>query len=211
MRRWFGVLAILAAGVFTAVVYSRLPEQMPTHWNMSGEVDGWSSRFAGAIMLPLAGLGIWALLQWLPRIDPLRHNYEKFRGTYDTVISMILVFVAVAHVLVLGVALGWPLNAARALPIGIGTACILLGNVLPRARRNWLFGVRTPWTLSNDRVWERTHRMAGYLFVALGTALLITAALPLALPANAALVSIAVVAAITIVYSFVAWRQESSR
>jgi uncharacterized membrane protein len=210
MRRWFGVFAILAAGVFGAVVYPDLPERLPTHWNMAGEVDGWSSRFSGAIMLPLVGLGIWVLLQWLPRIDPLRKNYEKFRPTYDMAISVILVFIAVAHVFVLGVALGWPLNVKRALPIGIGVVCIVLGNVLPRARRNWLFGVRTPWTLSSERVWERTHRMAGYLFVALGAALLLAAALPLSLPTNAVLVSIAVVAAITFIYSYVAWRQESS-
>jgi uncharacterized membrane protein len=188
MRRWFGVLAILAAGVFTAVVYKDLPERIPTHWNMTGEVDGWSTRLGGAVMLPLIGLGIWVLLQWLPRIDPLRHNYEKFRPTYDVAISVILTFIAAAHVFVLGVALGWPLNIQRALPLGIGVASIIVGNVLPRARRNWLFGVRTPWTLSSDRVWERTHRIAGYLFVALGSALLLAAAIPLSLPANAVLV-----------------------
>jgi uncharacterized membrane protein len=211
MRRWFGLLALLAAGVFTAVVYSDLPERLPTHWNLAGEVDGWSSRFSGAVMLPLAGVGIWALLQWLPRIDPLRQNYAKFRPTYDVAVNVILVFMALAHVFVLGAALGWPLDVRRAMPIGIGVLCILIGNVLPRARRNWMFGVRTPWTLSSDRVWERTHRMAGYLFVALGVALLVAVALPLSLPTNAVFVSIAVVAAIAFVYSYVAWRQESSR
>ena len=80
MRKWFGVLAILAAGVFTAVVYSRLPERMPTHWNFSGEVDGWSSRLVGAIMLPLVGLGIFALLQVFPRIDPLKRS-SRVRAT----------------------------------------------------------------------------------------------------------------------------------
>jgi uncharacterized membrane protein len=211
MRKWFGLLALLAAGIVTAVVYPDLPERLPTHWNMAGEADAWSSRLSGALMLPLVGLGIWALLQWLPRIDPLRQNYEKFRPTYDMAINFILVFIAAAHVFVLGVALGWPLDTRRALPIGIGVMCIVVGNVLPRARRNWLFGVRTPWTLSSDRVWERTHRTAGYLFVALGAALLVATALPLSLPTNAVFVSIAVVAAITFVYSYVAWRQESAR
>jgi uncharacterized membrane protein len=211
MHRWFGVLAILASAVFTAVVYSDLPERIPTHWNMAGEVDGWSTRLTGALLMPLAGLAIWALLQWLPRIDPLRNNYQKFRPTYDVAINVILVFIAAAHVFVLGVALGWPLSIKRALPIGIGIVCIIVGNVLPRARRNWLFGVRTPWTLSSERVWDRTHRVSGYLFVALGAALLLAAALPLSLPQNAVLISIAVVAATSILYSYVAWRQESSR
>lgn len=210
MRRWFGLLALLAAGVFTAVVYSDLPERMPTHWNFAGEADGWSSRFSGAVMLPLVGLAIWALLQVLPRIDPLRENFAKFRPSYDTAINAILLFLAAAHVFVLGVALGWPLNVKRALPIGIGVVCIVVGNVLPRARRNWMFGVRTPWTLSNERVWERTHRLAGYLFVLLGVALLVAAALPVVFPTEAVLASIGVVAAISFIYSFLAWRQESS-
>lgn len=211
MRKWFGILALVAAGIFTTVVYQDLPERIPTHWNFAGEVDGWSSRLAGAVMLPLIGLAIWAMLQVLPRIDPLRQNYDKFRPTYDVAINSILVFMAAAHVFVLGVALGWPLNVKRALPIGIGLICLVIGNVLPRARRNWMFGVRTPWTLSSERVWERTHRLAGYLFVALGAGLLVLAALPVSFPSNAMIVSIAVVAAITFVYSYVAWRQESSR
>lgn len=211
MRKWYGLLAILAAGVFTAIVYGDLPERLPTHWNLAGEADGWSSRLSGAIMLPLAGVVIWALLQLLPRFDPLRQNYEKFRPSYDVAVNVILVFIALAHVFVLGIALGWPIDSTRALPIGIGLVCILVGNVLPRARRNWFFGVRTPWTLSSDRVWERTHRLAGYLFVAVGAALLVAAALPLALPANAVFATIGAVAAITVVFSFVAWRQESSR
>ena len=211
MRRWIGLLAIVAAGVFTAVVYSQLPERMPTHWNFSGEIDGWSSRFVGAIMLPLVGLGIFALLQVFPHIDPLRQNYEKFRGTYDAVVSAILVFLAATHVFVVGFALGWPLNVSRSFPIGMGLLFILLGNVLPRARRNWVLGVRTPWTLSNDRVWERTHRLGGYLFVALGTAFLVSAALPVTLPTQAVIASIAGVAVFLLIYSYVAWRQESPR
>jgi uncharacterized membrane protein len=210
MRKWIGLLALLAAGIFSAVVYADLPERMPTHWNFAGEADGWSSRFRGAVMLPLVGLAIWALLQLLPRIDPLRENFEKFRSTYDTAINAILLFIAASHVFVIGVALGWPLDVKRGLPIGIGVVCILVGNVLPRARRNWMFGVRTPWTLTNERVWERTHRLAGYLFVLLGVALLVAAALPVVLPTEAVMASIAVVAAITFIYSFVAWRQESS-
>lgn len=160
--------------------------------------------------VPLVGIAIWALLQVLPRIDPLRENFAKFRLSYDTAINAILLFLAAAHVFVLGIALGWPLNIKRALPIGIGVVCILVGNVLPRARRNWMFGVRTPWTLSNERVWERTHRLAGYLFVLLGVALLVAAALPVVFPTEAVLASIGVVAAISFIYSFLAWREESS-
>ena len=211
MRKWLGPLALLAAGLFTAAVYNDLPDRLPTHWNIAGEPDAWSSRLKGAVMLPLAALVLWIVLHVLPLLDPLRKNYEKFRPTYDNTINLIVMFLAAAHVFILGVALGWPLDITRALPISIGVLSILIGNVLPRARRNWLFGVRTPWTLSNDRVWERTHRMAGYLFVALGVAVLVAAALPFSFSATVAFVGMATVAAVAFVYSYVAWRQETER
>jgi uncharacterized membrane protein len=208
MRKWFGLAALGLAGVFTAIVYSRLPEQIPTHWNLRGEVDGWSGRTSGALSLLLVGLGIWVLLQFLPRIDPRKENYAKFRGTYDLVANSTITFLAIVHVLVLGAGLGWPISIPRLAPIGVGAIFVLLGNVLPRARPNWFFGVRTPWTLSSYRVWERTHRVAGYLFVGTGILLIVIGALPVCVPFEVVPVAAGAVALIVLVYSYVLWRGE---
>ena len=211
MRRWFGLVVLVAATVFTVVVYGDLPDRMPTHWNFRGEVDGWSGRAMGAFMLPAIGLAIWLGLRFMPRIDPRRQNYDKFRGTYDLVANAIVTFMALIHVVVLGAALGWPISPSRMIAGGVGILLIVLGNVLPRARPTWFFGIRTPWTLTNDRVWERTHRLGGYLFVAAGLLFLVFALFPTALPTATVPAAIAGVVLITVVYSFVAWKQETSR
>jgi immunity protein, SdpI family len=209
MRKWYPWVLVAAAFVFTAVVVNRLPERVPTHWNAHGEVNGWSSRAFAAWLMP-AMMGVIALiLPLLPNIDPRRANYDKFRGTYDFVVLAIIAMLGVLHVAVLGSALGWPISMARLTPLMIGALFLLLGNVMPRARPNWWFGIRTPWTMSNDRVWERTHRVGGYVFAGAGVMLMLLAVLlpSMALPV---IVVVAVTAGIVpLVYSYVAWKQET--
>lgn len=211
MRKWFGLLFVAAALLFSAVVYGDLPDRIPTHWNFRGEVNGWSGRTIGAFLLPLMGVVVWLALRYLPKIDPRRENYARFRDTYDLVVNAVVAFLALLHVVVLGAALGWPIAPGRLIGAGVGVLFIVLGNVLPRARPTWFFGIRTPWTLSNDRVWERTHRVGGYLFVAAGLLLLIAALFPTWLPSAVVPATVAGVVLITLVYSFVAWKQETSR
>lgn len=211
MRKWYPWVLVAAAFVFSAVVFNRLPERVPTHWNAHGEVNGWGSRAFAAWLSPAIMALVALLLPFLPNIDPRRANYDKFRGTYDFVVLAVVAVVGVLHVAMLGSALGWPISMARLTPLLIGAVFLLLGNVLPRARPNWWFGIRTPWTLSNDRVWERTHRVGGYFFAGGGVLLMLLALLPpsLALPV---IVVVAVVAGVVpLVYSYFAWRQETQQ
>ena len=211
MRKWYPWLVVGTALVFTGIVYPRLPEQIATHWDVSGVVNGWSGRLAGAMLIPGIMVIMALLLPRLPAIDPRRVNYEKFRPTYDLIINAVLTMLAVLHIAMLGVALGWPVSMARLTPIMAGGLFVVLGNVLPRARPNWLVGIRTPWTLSNDRVWERTHRLGGFMFVAAGVALMLGAAAPTRLVGPLILGAVMVAAIVPLVYSYVAWKQETSR
>jgi uncharacterized membrane protein len=209
MRKLVAPLLILAAVAFSIAVYSRLPERMPVHWGLHGDVNGYGSRARGAFLLPAIMLGVWSLMRFLPRIDPRRANYAKFADTYDLMVDSFLALFAVMHVALVGAALGWPVSMERVAPALVGLQFIILGNALPRARPNWWFGIRTPWTLSNDRVWARTHRVGGYLLAAAGLVLLVAAAFPS--PWAFALGIAAVLAAGfgSLVYSYFAWKQES--
>jgi uncharacterized membrane protein len=202
---------VAAALGFTAAMYGRLPERVPTHWDMNGAVNGDSSRAFAAWLVP----GIMALmalvLPRLPAIDPRRANYAKFRPTYDLVVNGILTMLLVMHVAMLGFALGWPISMERFTPFMVGALLILLGNVMPRARPNWMFGIRTPWTLSNDRVWERTHRLGGVLFVIAGAALVLAALLFPSATFHVIIVAVVGASVVPLVYSYFAWRQESAR
>ncbi|HEX4935760.1 MAG TPA: SdpI family protein [Gemmatimonadaceae bacterium] len=210
MRRLVQPLLVALAFIASALAWGRLPGRVPMHWNLAGEVDRYGSRLSGAFMIPLMMLFIWGMMRVLPKIDPRRANYAKMEGTYELVITMVLASTLVLHVVMLGAALGYPIAIDTVVPLVIGALFMVLGNVLPRAKPNWWFGVRTPWTLSNDRVWVRTHRVAGYTMLIAGLALVVLAFIPGDAMKLALLVGAGLAAGVPVVYSYIAWRQENT-
>ena len=208
MRKWVSLMIVVAAFIVSAVVYPRLPATIPTHWDLSGQPNGWSSRFWGAWLIPIFLLGMWALVRVLPRIDPRGANYAKFGGAFEAIIDAIMLFMFALHVVALRAALGHPVEMQRILPIGIGVLLIVIGNLLPRARPNWFVGIRTPWTLSSDRVWEKTHRFGGRVFVAAGLIITI-ASFVWVEEAHIVLFAVMVVVASSVmIYSYLEWKRE---
>jgi len=215
MRKWIPLLIVVAAVIASAVVYPRLPDRIPTHWELSahpsGTVptpNGWSSRLLGAWALPIFLLGMWALVIILPKIDPRGGNYAKFGGAFEGIIISIMLFMLGMHIIILRAALGYPVAMQRIVPIGVGVLFVVIGNLLPRARPNWFVGIRTPWTLSSDRVWEKTHRFGGHVFV-VGGLLIVLAALLAAQWAQIVLVIVTVLCtAVVLIYSYVEWKRE---
>lgn len=209
MRKWIPLLIVAAAFIATAAVYPDLPDRIPVHWNMQGEVDRWSGRrISGALMMPLIIVLLWALMRWLPYIDPRRDNYAKFSTAFEAIMITLMLFMLLLHGMMLRAALGYPVAVERVIPVAIGILFIVMGNLMPRARPNWFFGIRTPWTLSSDRVWERSHRFGGRLFVIGG---LLLAAAGLAGVSWTSRVLIAVVAVCSlgsVLYSYLEWRKE---
>jgi uncharacterized membrane protein len=211
MRRWFAPVIIGATIVASLIVYPRLPARVPLHWGVRGEVDRWGSPLESVVFLPAAMIVVWLLLRFLPRIDARRMSYEKFADTYDLVVSSLLALFAVMQGAMLATALGWPIPMTRLAPALVGVLLIVLGSALPRARPNWWFGIRTPWTLSNDRVWMQTHRIGGHLMLAAGAITLIAALLPTPWMLGAAFAAVLVAGFGSLVYSYFAWKKEASR
>lgn len=208
MRKWIPLLIVGVAFIASAVVYPRLPETVPTHWSIDGQPNGWSSRLWGAWMIPLFLIGMLALFRFLPVIDPRGKNYTKFGGTFEAIIVSLMLFMLGLHIIVLRAALGYNVGMRRVLPIGVGALFIVIGNLLPRARPNWFIGLRTPWTLSSDRVWEKTHRFGGRVFVA-GGILMVLAAFVSAQWAHVVLFAVILTcSAGVMVYSYLEWRRE---
>lgn len=208
MRKWIPLLIVAAAFAASAVVYPSLPERVPTHWNFEGEVDGWGSRVWGAWMMPLTIVLVWALMRWLPSIDPRRSNYAKFGSAFESIMIAVMLFMLAIHAIVLRAALGYPVAVDRMMPLGVGILLAVIGNLLPRARSNWFVGIRTPWTLSSERVWEKTHRFGGRLFV-IGGVLIAVAAIISPSSARWVLITVAVACSLgSVVYSYVEWKKE---
>jgi uncharacterized membrane protein len=210
MRKWYPAVAVALIAIISLLAYPKLPDTIPMHWDARGRVNGYGSKTFVLVLMPLLALGIWGLMRVIPRLDPRRQNYEKMWGAYELVINATITILLLVHVIVIAKVLGAPITIERVVPALVGAMLIIVGNVLPQARPNWFFGIRTPWTLSNDRVWERTQRVGGYLLVMAGVAGLLSAALPrsVGFPVFFGATTIAVIGAVA--YSFVAWKQETS-
>lgn len=210
-KRWIGPVLIVLMVAFALAVYGRLPEQVPTHFDLSGDPDDWMDRFPGAFLLPAIAAGIYLLLFALRRIDPRRAHYARFEDTYWVILNGLALMLAVMQGLSLGLALGWPIDMGRAITVTMGLLFVGLGNYLPRIRSNWWIGIRTPWTLESEAVWRETHRVGGWTFVAAG---LVLVAAGVFLPAGprewVSGIALAVGVAVPLVYSYLAYRRASA-
>jgi len=137
---------------------------MASHWNARGEVDGYTSKFWGLFLMPLILVGLGALFIAIPRIDPLKANIEKFRGYYDGLIIIFVIFMLAIHAQGILWNLGIEINPNVIFPICLGPVFFYTGVLCENAKRNWFIGIRTPWTLSSERVWDKTHKIGGRLF-----------------------------------------------
>lgn len=211
MRKWYPVILTALMIVVAVFAYSRLPDRMPTHWNHKGEITSYGSKWMVVITMPSLLLALWAMLRVLPRVDPWRENYVKFQATYDLVVNCVLTIIALAEVAMLATALGAPIAVDRVIRASAGVLLVIIGNVLPRARPNFWLGIRTPWTLTNARVWERTNRAGGYLLVAAGVLAIGSAVIPINVSARTLGIAGAAAAILTVIYSYFVWRQETSK
>ena len=207
-RRWIGFAVVAVAILASALAWPRLPARVATHWNAAGEVDGYSPRWLAATMIPAMILALAGLARLLPRIDPRFTNYRRFIDTYWLIINGILVLLGALHLVLLANGIGWRVPVGKLVPVGIGLLFMLLGNYLSRVQPNWFMGIRTPWTLSSDQVWRRTHRVGGRLFVLGGMVLAALAFAPAALFVPMFISVIVLVGVVPVVLSYFYWRKE---
>jgi uncharacterized membrane protein len=159
-----GVL-LLIAGYF---IGQTLGPTIATHWNAAGEADGYGSPFMGLYFLPLLTMGLSLLIIFMPEIDPLKANVAKFRPEYNLFILAFAAFMYYIHGLSLAWNMGLKFSMNGMMAPALGIFFILSGITISKAKRNYFIGIRTPWTLANDVVWERTHQLGGKLFIASG-------------------------------------------
>jgi uncharacterized membrane protein len=158
------LLLVAAAFAATMIVYGQLPDRIPLHWNAHGEIDRYGPR-GSAFMMPGVMAGLLALLAVLPKVSPLRFSVDAFSDTYWYCALIVEGMMAYIHTLVLAGALDHGIDTGRWMLGGMAVFIALLGNVMGKVRRNFWLGVRTPWTLANERVWYATHRLAAKMMV----------------------------------------------
>jgi uncharacterized membrane protein len=163
------LVLILAATIAGLSLWNRLPDQMASHWNVNDQVDGYMSKFWGVFLMPLITLGMFLLFLVIPNIDPHKANIAQFREAFNLFIVLIVGFMVYIYALTLLWNLGYTdFGLGKAMLPALGVLFIFIGYMLRKAKRNFFIGIRTPWTLSSDRVWDETHRIGAMLFTISG-------------------------------------------
>jgi uncharacterized membrane protein len=199
----------------SAYAWARTPPggQLPTHWNAAGEVDGYGSKFTALMLLPLTTAGIAILLAFVPRMDPRGDNILRSWEAYRVTWLGAVLFFAFIHVGAVLTILGLAVNFfALLVPVGTGLLLMVIGNYLGKIRPNYMFGVRLPWTLASELSWNKTHRFAGRLFVAIGALTVLAAVfVPGSLWVWVMLGGLLLMLVATGVYSDTVWRDDPAR
>jgi uncharacterized membrane protein len=169
----FPLLLICASIVVWLVAFPDLPEMLPTHWNFNGEVNGYSTKLSAMLIQIGIMILVYISVTYLPKIDPRKANYTYFLKGYTIINYSILTFLFVINVLVILNGLGHKIPMSSIGTLVIGALFMILGNYLPQVRSNFFIGVRTPWTLSNEEIWRKTHRFMSKLFFCAGILLLV--------------------------------------
>lgn len=203
--RWLTLGFVVAAFIAAAAFYGALPEQLPIHWNIRGEVDGYASKPWGPFILPLSMAATYVLLAMLPRLSPRGFGIEKFADVFDGIVLATMAFLFAVSMMVLLVGLGVRLNATTVVFAGVGVLFVAIGNVVGKVRKNYFVGFRTPWALANDEVWLRTNRLGGRLMVLSGLAMLAASLADYGLVA--AVAASLVITIVPVVYSYRLYRR----
>ena len=169
------VLLMLVAGIVAGLLlWNRLPDQMASHWNINDQVNGYIPKIWGVFLMPLITLGMFLLFLVIPNIDPLKANIAKFREAFNLFIILIVAFMLYIYALTLAWNLGYTnFKMSTSMLPAMGLLFIFVGFMLRKAKRNFFIGIRTPWTLSSDTVWDKTHQLGSILFMVSGVLALI--------------------------------------
>ena len=212
LRIVWAVSGIIIALMFAVSLWAwgQVPAgaQVPIHWNASGQPDDYGSKFMGIFLLPLVSIGIVALFSLIRYIDPKRANIERSAAAFRATLYGMLCFMLALHVAAMLNIVGYTFNLGYVAAPAVGIMFIVMGNYMGKIRRNYMFGVRTPWTLASELSWNKTHRLAGKLFVGAGL-LIVLAALWNPLFAIYTLMgAIFVTLALTFGYSYWVWKHD---
>ena len=158
------LVIVLLAFIVSVYFYPKMPEKMAFHWNTKGEVDGYSSKFFGLFFLPIILAGLDLLFILIPKIDPSKENIEKFRKYYDGFVILFSIYMVTIHLEIILWNVGIKLSPVVLITVGMGILLFYIGILCENSKRNWFIGIRTPWTISNEMVWEKTHKIGGKLF-----------------------------------------------
>lgn len=205
------ILFLLASVILSFYFYTHFPERVVTHWGLNGEPNGWSGPAFAAFFFPGMILGIYLLMLFFPMLDPKRERYAEFSKVYH-IFKNIFVFVFFLIYVITGLnALGVAIPVDKSIMLIIGLLFMIMGNYFGKIKSNWYMGIRTPWTISSEVVWNKTHRLGGKLFMLAGFMFILLIFLPVSFYAPVFVSAILLASIVPMVYSYILFRKEEKK
>lgn len=204
----FSFLLVIISFIISLSFYNQLPDKIASHWNAKGEADDYQSKYFVLLLMPAFSLFILMLFLVLPLIDPLRKNIKKFQKHYDMFFFILILFFLYIHIMTIAWNINdFKFNMSLAVIPAVGLMFIYIGFLLKHVKRNWFMGIRTPWTLSSENVWKKTHDLGSRLFIISG---IITLAGVFFIKYLIWFILIPVIVTVTwlFIYSYLVWRKE---
>ena len=208
---WFSWLIILFVITIAIWAYPQLPEMVPSYWNIAGEVDNYSSRLTHTLLFPGMTIGMYLLFIAIPYMEPRLGHFVKSMSFYQMIRNLMIVFMGIMFAITTWAGISeQPIQIGTIVPVMVGILFILIGNYLSQIKSNFFMGIRTPWTLSSDEVWRKTHLVGGYSFVIGGLLFLASPFIPVPFNGYIPFVGVFIAALVPIVYSYIAFTQENN-
>ncbi len=206
MKTWIVTAIALVIAIMGILI---MPDTIPTHFGLDGTPDAWGSKYT-VFLYPVILLLITALANPMKKLDPKEINYERFEKYYYNFFFAFAIFFLVIEISNIAIAMGYSVNVGSVICFCIGVFLCFLGNFMPKIKQNFFFGIKLPWTLSDEEVWFKTHRLGGKVFVLGGLVMMIGAFIPGTAKVWFPLVAILAMLIIPLVYSFVIYKKKNS-
>jgi uncharacterized membrane protein len=206
----FVVASLAIAGIALARV--GITATVPVHWGPDGQPDGYGPAWLSLLVVPVIQVGLVALLAVIPRFEPRRANLARSRRSYEIVVVGVTALLTLVQAAVAIASLGGEFDVARIIVGGTGVLFIAIGLVMPGFRPDYMAGIRTPWTLTSDMSWRKTHVLGGRLFILVG-ALVVMASpfLPMAALTVLYIVGLFAAVAVMVAYSYRVWKDDPDK
>lgn len=161
------IILIILMFVVSLYLYPKMPERMPTHWNAAGEVDSYGNRFVGLFLMPIFLVVIYLLFLIIPIIEVYQENFKKFKNYFYGFKIVLILFFIVIYITTLLPNFGINVNMGLVMIPALAVLFFYIGYMLKFTKRNYFVGIRTPWALANEKVWDKTHQLGSKLFMLL--------------------------------------------
>jgi len=188
--------------LFMVIASPYLSDKLPTHWNIAGEIDNYQSKTEALALLGALNVGLYALLSFIPFVDPRKEKYAQFIKIYRLFKLLLIVFFGIVTVLILLSGLGYAVPMTIVMPLMVGGLFIFLGNYMGKIKQNYFLGIRIPWTLADEDNWNKTHRFGGKVFFVSGIVIVLSGILTPAVAYQVLLGTILVIIFLPMIYSW---------